>query len=207
VTRRGDDRAEDNSTAMVSRSGTWPASFGPEPQRFKQVLGHFATGVTVITTSDGDGPAGFSCQSFTALSLEPPLVLFCPARTSATWPRIRRAGYFCANVLSEKQRDLASVFGRPGRDKFAGVSWTPSAAGAPVLAGALAWAGCSVETVYPGGDHMIVVGRVTELGEYVPQQPLLLYRGRFAALPADAAAGPAEIVETLLSWPRHADWM
>jgi 3-hydroxy-9,10-secoandrosta-1,3,5(10)-triene-9,17-dione monooxygenase reductase component len=171
------------------------------------VLGHFATGVTIITTCDDEGPAGFSCQSFTALSLEPPLVLFCPALTSATWPRIRRAGSFCANVLSEQQRDLAAVFGRPGRDKFAGVAWSRTAAGAPVLDAALAWAGCTVETTYPGGDHEIVVGRVVELGECVPQQPLLFYRGRFAALPASASGGPPEVVETLLSWPRHADWM
>jgi 3-hydroxy-9,10-secoandrosta-1,3,5(10)-triene-9,17-dione monooxygenase reductase component len=153
---------------MVTRSDARPASSGPEPPRFKQVLGHFATGVTIITAADRDGASGFTCQSFTALSLEPPLVLFCPALTSATWPRIQRAGFFCANVLSEHQRDLAVVFGRPGPGKFGGVRWTPNASGAPVLDGALAWAGCSVQDVYPGGDHVIVVGRVTELGECVP---------------------------------------
>ena len=192
---------------MVMNSGARPASYAPEPQRFKQVLGHFGTGVAIITATDETGPAGFSCQSFTALSLDPPLVLFCPARTSTTWSRIERAGNFCANILSEQQRDLAAVFGRTGPDKFADVDWTPSSSGAPVLDGVLTWAGCEVESVHPGGDHLIVIGRVTELGDCGPQQPLLFYRGRFASLPASAADGPPEIVETLLAWPRYADWM
>ena len=87
------------------------------------MLGHFCTGVTVITTVDAAGPAGFACQSFAALSLDPPLVLFCPSRSSATWPRIEPAGHFCANVLADEQRELARVFGaqRRGADKFDGV--------------------------------------------------------------------------------------
>ena len=125
---------------------TAPAASAAEPARFRQVLGHFCTGVTVITTMDPDGsPAGFACQSFAALSLDPPLVLFCPSRTSATWPRIARAGHFCANVLTAGQRDLARVFGTAGADKFAGVAWSPSASGAPVLAGVLTWVSCEVD--------------------------------------------------------------
>ncbi len=133
------------------------------------MLGHFCTGVTVITTVDPDGrPAGFACQSFAALSLDPPLVLFCPSRTSATWPRIAQAGHFCANVLTAGQRDLARVFGTAGTDKFAGVAWSPSASGAPVLAGVLTWVGCEVEAVHEAGDHYVVLGRVTELGPVGP---------------------------------------
>ncbi|MGO9141696.1 MAG: flavin reductase family protein, partial [Streptosporangiaceae bacterium] len=108
-----------------------PRRFEPEPPRFRQVFGHFCTGITVITAVDDGEPVGFSCQSFAALSLEPPLVLFCPARASATWPRVRRAGYFCANVLAAGQQDLASRFGRSGPDKFAGVAWSPATTGAP----------------------------------------------------------------------------
>jgi 3-hydroxy-9,10-secoandrosta-1,3,5(10)-triene-9,17-dione monooxygenase reductase component len=184
--------------------------FEPEPRRFRQVLGHFCTGVTVITTRDEDGPAGFACQSFAAVSLEPPLVLFCPSRASVTWPRIERTGHFCANVLAADQRDLARVFavsGATGTDKFAGVRWSPSPAGAPVLEGVLTWVGCTVEAVHEAGDHRVVLGRVRALGDCRPGKPLLFYRGRYAATAARPADGPPEIVDTLLAWPRHADWM
>jgi len=194
--------------AALRAPGAGPAMPGPEAERFRQVLGHFCTGVTVITSVDSDGiPAGFACQAFAALSLDPPLVLFCPSRSSATWPRIARAGHFCANVLTAGQRELARVFGTAGADKFAGVAWSPSASGAPVLAGVLTWVGCEVEAVHEAGDHHVVLGRVTELGPCDTGQPLLFYRGRYgvtAAAPADSAP---EVVDTLLAWPRHADWI
>ena len=179
----------------------------PEPGRFRQVLGHFCTGVTVITTVDEDGPAGFTCQSFTALSLEPPLVLFCPSRSSATWPRIARAGHFCANVLTAGQQEVARVFGSSGADKFAGVSWSPSPSGAPILAGALTWVGCTVEAVHEAGDHYVVLGRVTGLGACDRERTLLFYRGRYGMTAVEPADRPPEVVDTLLAWPRHADWI
>jgi len=179
----------------------------PEPGRFRQVLGHFCTGVTVITTVDEDGPAGFACQSFAALSLDPPLVLFCPSRSSVTWPRIARAGHFCANVLAAGQEKLARVFGTSGTDKFAGVSWSPAPSGAPILAGALTWVGCTVEAVHEAGDHHVVLGRVTDLGAVGRERPLLFYRGRYGVTAAEPAPGPPEVVDTLLAWPRHADWI
>jgi 3-hydroxy-9,10-secoandrosta-1,3,5(10)-triene-9,17-dione monooxygenase reductase component len=176
---------------------------------FRQVLGHFCTGVTVITTVDSDGrPAGFACQAFAALSLDPPLVMFCPSRTSATWRVIERSGYFAANVLAASQRDLARVFGASasaGGDKFAGLTWSACASGAPVLPGALAWVGCKLDAVHDGGDHFIVVGRVTELGDVRPGEPLLFYRGRYGV--AVEPEGPPEVVDTLLAWPGHSDWM
>jgi 3-hydroxy-9,10-secoandrosta-1,3,5(10)-triene-9,17-dione monooxygenase reductase component len=188
-----------------------PSGFEPEPARFRQVLGHFCTGVTVITTVDEDGPAGFACQSFAAVSLDPPLVLCCPGRMSQTWPRIARAGHFCANVLTADQRELARIFGGTsavkGGDKFANVPWSPSSSGAPILDGALTWVGAVVTAVHEAGDHHVVLGRVTELGGIDVQQPLLFYRGRYAATAARPADGPPEIVDTLLAWPRHADWM
>jgi 3-hydroxy-9,10-secoandrosta-1,3,5(10)-triene-9,17-dione monooxygenase reductase component len=191
--------------AMTAAPGV--ASWEPEPGRFRQVLGHFCTGVTVITTLADGGPAGFTCQSFAALSLDPPLVLFCPSRSSATWPLIARSGHFCANVLAAGQRDLARVFGTAGADKFAGVRWSLSSSGAPVLAGALTWVGCVVEAVHQAGDHDVVLGRVTELGAWGHEQPLLFYRGRYGMPAATAAGGPPELVDTLLAWPRHADWI
>jgi 3-hydroxy-9,10-secoandrosta-1,3,5(10)-triene-9,17-dione monooxygenase reductase component len=187
-------------------------------QLFRQVLGHFCTGVTVITTVDADGPAGFTCQSFAAVSLDPPLVLFCPGRSSATWPRISRAGHFCANVLADEQRELARVFaGRGpgggargaagGAGKFDGVGWFPAPSGAPVLDGALAWVTAEVEGVHEAGDHYVVTGRVTGLRACRPGPPLLFYKGRYAATAPGAGDGPPEVVDSLLAWPRHADWI
>jgi len=179
----------------------------PDPQRFRQVLGHFATGVTVITGMDADEPIGFACQAFAALSLEPPLVLFCPARTSATWPRLASSGRFCANILAASQRELARRFGLSGPDKFDGVSWSPDPSGLPVLGGVLTWASCAVESVHEAGDHYVVTARVTSLGDSTPGDPLLFYRGRFTlSATADQGSLP-EVVDTLLAWPRFADWM
>jgi len=174
---------------------------------YRQVLGHFCTGVTVITGADDGRPAGFACQAFAALSLTPPLVLFCPSRTSRTWPAIAASGLFCVNVLSAGQQPIARRFGVSGDDKFAGLDWSPSPAGAPVLTGALTWAECAVAAVHEAGDHYLVVGRVTELGPCQPGRPLLFYRGRYAAIDAGSDASPPEVVDTLLAWPRHADWM
>ena len=193
--------------AVTAVPAPTPAASEPGPSRFRQVLGHFCTGVTIITTVDESGPAGFACQSFAALSLDPPLVLFCVSRSSATWPRIERAGFFCANVLTADQQGLARVFGASGADKFAGVPWSPSPSGAPVLAGVLTWVGCTVEAVHEAGDHHVVLGRVTELGDCGPQQPLLFYRGRYGVTAEEPGDRPPEVVDTLLSWTRHADWI
>ena len=177
----------------------------PQADEFRQVLGHFCTGVTVITTADAGRPAGFACQAFAALSLDPPLVLFCPSRFSATWPVIERAGHFCANVLADGQQDLARRFGASGPDKFDGVGWSPSPAGSPVLDGALTWVECAVEAIHEAGDHYLVTGLVTKLGPCRADKPLLFYRGRYAV--TDPGGGPTEVVDTLLAWPHHDDWM
>jgi 3-hydroxy-9,10-secoandrosta-1,3,5(10)-triene-9,17-dione monooxygenase reductase component len=184
-----------------------PHQPGPDTQGFRQVLGHFATGVTVIAGLDQGEPVGFACQAFAALSLEPPLVLFCPARSSATWPRIASSGEFCANILAAEQRDLARRFGISAADKFAGIDWTPAPNGTPVLPGVLTWASCTVETAHEAGDHFVVIARVTDLGDCVAGDPLLFYRGRFTLSAAADVDTPPEVVDTLLAWPRFADWM
>lgn len=157
-----------------------------DPGEFRRVLGSFASGVTVITApSAGEegGPAGFACQSFASLSLEPPLVCFMVGRTSTTWPRIARAGVFCVNVLSAGQGELCRAFAVSGADKFAGVAYDAApVSGSPRLAGAAAWIDCSVHAVHTGGDHLIVVGRVDALGTQEPGEPLLFHRGRFARI-------------------------
>jgi 3-hydroxy-9,10-secoandrosta-1,3,5(10)-triene-9,17-dione monooxygenase reductase component len=183
------------------------ARFDPDPERFRQVLGHFATGVTVITAMDCGEPVGFSCQAFAALSLEPPLVLFCPARSSSTWPRIERAGHFCANVLTAKQGDLATLFGRSKPDRFAKIDWVPDSSGSPIINGVLTWVSCTIVDVHTVGDHFVVIGQVHELGEIGLDGPLLFYRGRYGTSAVPFAEGPPEVVETMLAWPKHADWM
>jgi 3-hydroxy-9,10-secoandrosta-1,3,5(10)-triene-9,17-dione monooxygenase reductase component len=181
----------------------------PAAARFRRVLGHFCTGITVITTADEDGPSGFACQSFAAVSLDPPLVLFCPSRSSATWPRIERAGHFCASVLAAGQDDLAAVFGQAAgrRGRFDGVPWFPAASGAPVLSGALAWVAATVQAVHPAGDHVVVLGQVTELGAGRGGPPLLFYRGALDSAVARPDAPPRRVVDALLTWPRPDDWI
>ncbi|MCK7626286.1 flavin reductase family protein [Streptomyces sp. RS10V-4] len=155
-----------------------------DPAEFRAVLGHFASGVTIITAPGGPaGPAGFACQSFASLSLDPPLVVFMAGRTSATWPRIARAGVFCVNVLGAGQAALCRAFAVSGADKFAGVRHTPApVTGSPRLADVPAWIDCAVHAVHTGGDHHIVVGRVEALGTdpaAAAQGPLLFHRGAF----------------------------
>ncbi|GGY25228.1 hypothetical protein GCM10010363_01790 [Streptomyces omiyaensis] len=151
-----------------------------DPAEFRRVLGHFASGVTIVTAAGAEGPAGFACQSFASLSLDPPLVAFMVARTSTTWPRIAAAGTFCVNVLGAAQGELCRGFAVSGADKFAGVEWSPApVTGAPRLAGAPAWIDCAITAVHTGGDHLIVVGRVEALGAAEEGEPLLFHRGRF----------------------------
>ncbi|MPY62749.1 flavin reductase family protein [Streptomyces spongiae] len=156
---------------------------------FRRVLGNFATGVTVITApaAKDDGlaaPAGFACQSFSSLSLDPPLVAFMVGRTSTTWPRLARAGVFCVNVLAADQGGLCRGFAVSGADKFAGVAYDAApATGSPRLTGAAAWIDCAIHAVHTGGDHLIVVGRVAALGTSLEDSaPLLFHRGRFGEL-------------------------
>jgi 3-hydroxy-9,10-secoandrosta-1,3,5(10)-triene-9,17-dione monooxygenase reductase component len=159
-----------------------PADVPPavvDPRVMRDVLGHFVSGVTVVTATGADGPVGFTCQSFSSLSLDPPLVAFAPARTSTTWPRLREAGRFCVNVLAEEQDELSRQFARSGTDKFAGVSWMPSPYGSPVLDGVVAWIDSELWAEYEGGDHTIVVARVLDLGADGSRTPLLFHRGGY----------------------------
>ena len=152
---------------------------------FRAVLSHFATGVVVVTGSTPDGPAGLTCQSFSSLSLDPPLVLLSIARASLSWPRIRDTGRFAVNVLSSGQVDVSTAFAASGGDKFANVDWHPGLFGNPLLAGSLAQLECDLHAVHPGGDHEIVVGRVRALAA-VPQlespSPLVFFRSAYRTL-------------------------
>ena len=153
---------------------------GPVPSAvMREVLGHFVTGIVVITAVGPTGPLGFTCQSFASLSLDPPLVSFAPVRSSTTWPGIREVGAFCVNVLAAGHEELSAGFARSGVDKFAGVDWRAAPSGSPVLEGVSAWIDCTLWNEYDGGDHTVVVGLVQDLGAEPDRLPLLYYRGRY----------------------------
>lgn len=160
----------------------------PEAQaaarRFRDTLGCFASGITVITTMSGDEPVGMTCQSFASVSLDPPLITFIPARSSRAWPAIQRSGRFCVNVLAADQEQVSGQMATKGIDKFAGISWQPAAAtGSPVIEGTLAHLDCTIHAVYEGGDHFIVVGKVEHLEAHPEDaavgEPLLYFKGRY----------------------------
>ncbi|GAA0965675.1 hypothetical protein GCM10009555_005710 [Acrocarpospora macrocephala] len=147
-------------------------------QEYRHVLGHFVTGVTVVTAMSGGQPIGFTCQSMSALSLDPPLILICPGKGSTTWPRIAAAGTFAVNLLSAEQGSICSAFARSGSDKFDGVAWNPGdLTGAPVLDDVLGWLECEIQDIHEGGDHWIVTARVLDL-EAHQRNPLTFFRGR-----------------------------
>ena len=147
--------------------------------RYRQVLGHFATGVTVVTALAGGEPVGLAVNSFTSVSLEPPLVALCVSVLSSTWPRVREVGRFCVNILSADQEAVARTFSSRNPKRFAGIGYRTAPSGAPILTGVLAWIDCTIEAEHPGGDHVIVVGRVRDLDVTREDRPLVFYRGGY----------------------------
>lgn len=158
----------------------------PEPvhdgRHFRDVLGHFGSGVVVITALEGGTPVGFSCQSFSSASLDPPLITFLPARTSTSYPKIRRAARFGVNILAAHQHDLSAQMSRSGADKWAGVDWSVSEGGCPIIAGCHAFLECSLEQEFEAGDHFVVLGRVERVATAPESEPLLFHRGAYARL-------------------------
>jgi len=153
------------------------ASF--DEAKFRQVLGHFPTGVVVVTALHDGTPVGLAIGSFTSVSLDPPLVAFFPAKTSTSWPSIEAAGSFCVNILAEHQEDVCRVFASSGTDKFVSVGWKPGRTGAPVLSDVLAWIECSIVGVEDAGDHYYVLGRVLDLEVAHEGGPLVFFRGGY----------------------------
>lgn len=168
----------DTSAGDALDGGQGPTGGTIEGGRFREVLGHFASGVTVVTAIEDGAPVGFTCQAFTSLSLDPPLVALAPAKDSTSWPRIARAGGFCVNILAEGQEALCRDFAVSGGDKFRGIGWRPGAGGAPILEGSLAWVECEFVQAHDAGDHELVIGRVQDLG-VGRGRPLVYYRGGF----------------------------
>ena len=163
---------------------------------FRTVMGHFPTGVTIVSGIAADGrPHGFTIGSFTSVSLDPPLVGFLPQIGSATWAAIAGSGAFCVNILSEQQSDLCWKFAKSKTDdtRFEGVSWRPAPTGSPILDGSVGWIDCTVEEVYDMGDHHFVLGRVGALeaqatsdGDDSAHIPLLFHKGSLGRFTAQA---------------------
>jgi flavin reductase (DIM6/NTAB) family NADH-FMN oxidoreductase RutF len=150
-----------------------------EPEQFRSVMGHFATGVTVVTAATPQGPVGMTANAVCSLSLEPLLLLVAFDNDARTLPVVRETGRFGVNVLAAGQEELARLFASktPEREKFAGVAHTVND-GIPVIEGVLAWVGCRLERLVPAGDHTIGIGAV-EAAEAGHGAPLLWFRGRY----------------------------
>ncbi|MGH8908981.1 MAG: flavin reductase family protein [Egibacteraceae bacterium] len=151
-----------------------------EPTRFRHVLGHFCTGVAVVTAFQGDRPIGFTVQSFTSVSLTPPLISICLATSSSSWPCMRASGAFCVNILRDDQEGVSRAFATKNGERFEGIGWqrTPKT-GSPLLDDVLAWVDCRVAGEHNAGDHVIALGLVVGLGTRQQGWPLLFYRGGY----------------------------
>jgi flavin reductase (DIM6/NTAB) family NADH-FMN oxidoreductase RutF len=169
------------------------------PRWFRQVLGTYPTGVCVITAIGPDGvPAGMAVGSFTSVSLDPPLVGFLSDHGSTSWPKIRAAGRFCVNILGADQEPVCRAFAAKSADKFAGLGWRRSPAGAPILDGAVGWIDCTLDAVHAAGDHDIVIGRVSEMGLGNPSLPLVFFEGGYGRFePLSRAAADADLFDVL----------
>jgi 3-hydroxy-9,10-secoandrosta-1,3,5(10)-triene-9,17-dione monooxygenase reductase component len=149
---------------------------------FKEVMSRFATGVTVVTGIDQSEPVGFTCQSFASVSIDPPLVVVAPARSSTSWPKIAKSGHFCVNVLGETQSDVCSRFAVSGGSKFSELSWhSAPISGSPKIEGCIAWIDCRIELVHDAGDHELILGRVLHLA-LAEGAPLIFFRRALASI-------------------------
>ncbi len=154
------------------------------PDAFRRVMGHFVTGITVVTTLAESGPQGITVNALTSVSLDPPLVMVALDRRRFITPAVRQTGRYAVNVLSEDQRALSDCFAgapvEPGRDAFCGASWTPGSTGLPLLDGAIATLECTVVQTFQAGDHELFIGRVEGMANAEPHpMPLLYYRRQY----------------------------
>ncbi|MRK00473.1 flavin reductase [Aeromicrobium sp. S22] len=157
----------------------WSSPDGTDPAReFRKVLGHLPTGVVLVAAHTATGRVGMAVNSITSVSLDPPLVSICVARTSTSWPRIRSAGRFCISVLADHHEQTSRRFSAPGEDRFAGETWHDEPAG-PALDGAVARLDCETYAEYGAGDHTIVVARVAELNAVEDGHALVFFRGEY----------------------------
>lgn len=171
-----------------------------EPRHFRETLGHYPTGVAVVTAiTEEHGPIGMVVGSFTSVSLDPPLAAFMPQRNSGTFELLRRATSFCVNVLSAEQEQLCRRFAAGGPDRFDGVAWAPAPSGAPVLDDVVAWIDCTYESIVEAGDHYIAIGRVCAVDVVKPALPLLFFQGGYGrfSLPSLVAGAHPDLIHSI----------
>jgi 3-hydroxy-9,10-secoandrosta-1,3,5(10)-triene-9,17-dione monooxygenase reductase component len=156
-----------------------PDASAPDARAFRDALGRLATGVAFVTAAPNGEPTGLIVNSLTSVSLEPPMVSFCPSRDSLTWSRMRRAERFCVNLLGRQHERFAIRAAPAGADRFAGLDWELGPGGAPLVTDALASLECEIVAEHPAGDHWIVVGRVYDLCISPIKAPLVFFAGAF----------------------------
>jgi 3-hydroxy-9,10-secoandrosta-1,3,5(10)-triene-9,17-dione monooxygenase reductase component len=166
---------------MALTAAVQPAP-APDERSLRTALGRFATGVAFVTATVDGKPAGLIVNSLASVSLQPPLVSFCPSRSSLTWSRMRRTGRFAVNVLGRRHEGFAKRATPADADRFAGVHWEPGISGVPVLTDALAALECEIDAEHPAGDHWIVIGRVERLRCSITADPLVFVNGAFTTL-------------------------
>jgi len=152
--------------------------------QLRQTLGHFGTGVVVVGAIDeNEEPTGMAMNSFSTVSMVPPLISFCVTHHSSTWPTIAAASTFSVNILSEAQSSLGRVFSKRGIDRFAGVEWSPGPFGAPFLSDSTAWLECEIYDQVPAGDHVMILGKIQHLEiSKVSRPPLMFFKSQFFGL-------------------------
>jgi flavin reductase (DIM6/NTAB) family NADH-FMN oxidoreductase RutF len=166
----------------MARAAPARTTSGPDARAFRDALGRFATGVAFVTAAPGGEPAGLIVNSLTSVSLEPPLVSFCPSRSSLTWSRMRRARRLGVSVLGRQHERFARRATAAGADRFAGLEWELGRGGVPLLTDALASLECEIVAEHPTGDHWIVVGQVHKLCVSPSADPLAFFAGAFVGL-------------------------
>ncbi|WP_271911381.1 flavin reductase family protein [Vreelandella alkaliphila] len=170
------------TTLTASKPAVEAGAEALDPRALRQTLGHFATGVTVVTTTgEGGEPIGITANSFSSLSLEPPLILWSLGVQSPSLGAFAEGRHFAVNILGAQQEALAMQFARPAEDKFTGIAVQASVEGVPLLADSLARLECRVEFTRLAGDHLLIVGRVLRFASEAGE-PLLFYQGGFQRL-------------------------
>jgi 3-hydroxy-9,10-secoandrosta-1,3,5(10)-triene-9,17-dione monooxygenase reductase component len=154
-----------------------------DPRVFRSVCGTFATGVTVVTSGTAGPVAGLTVNSFTSVSLDPPLILVCIHNESSVLPALRRAGAFAVNILAADQEDICRSFAGRHPHRAAETDTRRGRTGAPILSDALAYLDCRLDREVDGGDHTIVIGEVLELSVQREDEPLVFFRNTFNQLP------------------------
>jgi 3-hydroxy-9,10-secoandrosta-1,3,5(10)-triene-9,17-dione monooxygenase reductase component len=154
-----------------------------DARHFRDVLGHFCSGITIIAALDGSTPVGLTCQSFFSLSLSPALIACSVSKTSTSYPVIRSIGELSVNVLADEQYAISNAFAKSGTDKWAGVLWHRGPAlGQPIIDGALASLECQIDQEVDAGDHVLAIARVRHLEAHPDRTPLLFFRGAYHGL-------------------------